>query len=61
MDVNEAEQKIAAILRQLEVDTDCIVESIGCSMIDVTTFKDDRTQLKMKVDIELQRQPGRSW
>ena len=61
MDVNEAEQKIAAILKQLEVDTDSIVESIGCSMIDVTTFKDDRPQLKMKVDIELQRQPGRSW
>lgn len=61
MDINEAEAKISEILRQLEIDSDCVVESIGCSAIDVTVLGDDRPRFKMKVEIELQRKPGRNW
>lgn len=61
MKISEAEKKIADILRQLEMDTGEIVESIGCEAVEVTGLHDYRRRLRMRVVIELQRQPGRDW
>ena len=61
MTLHEAEQAIAAVLRQLEVDCDCLVDSIVISDIDVTQMEDDRTKLLRTVAVVTHRLPGRRW
>lgn len=56
-----AEQKIAEILKQLEIDQNMVVEGIGCEAVEITALEDFRRNFKMAVVIELQRQPGRMW
>lgn len=56
-----AELAIAAILRDLEVETQCVVERICIEQIDITSLRDDRQQLQRRVDITLRPQPGTRW
>ena len=61
MGLQEAEQAIKAILKQLEIDTDSLVEGVSINDIEITTFGDDRKQLKRELIIELHRTPGNNW
>lgn len=56
-----AERQIAAILSQLEKDTGATVERIGLTSIDITALTSVRTELQMRVEIDLFRAPGHRW
>jgi hypothetical protein len=56
-----AERQIAAILSQLEKDTRATVERIGLTSIDITGLTSIRTELQMRVEIDLFRAPGHRW
>lgn len=61
MKVNEAERQVAAILRQLEIDSDSYVENIEVVSIDETCMQDDRPTLVQLLRINLKRKPGTRW
>ena len=61
MNIKEAEKAIAETLKQLEIDTESLVESVGVNDTEVTTFSDDRQQIQRRVVIELRRSPGSNW
>jgi hypothetical protein len=59
--IKKAEEQIAGILRQLEIDQDIVVKDISAEAMDLTSLDDDRQRLKMRVVIETERLPGREW
>ena len=59
--VTEAEKSIAKILRDIELETGCLVKSIELDKIDITQIQDERPQHMMHVHIELERLPGHKW
>lgn len=61
MDVTTATQQINDILRELEVSTGSVVESIELRDIDVTTVDSGEQQLVRSVAIEMKRLPGTKW
>lgn len=61
MNLEDAESAIAQILRDLERDTDCIVDSLQFEDIEVTRLDDDRRQFRRRVRIQLTRLPGHGW
>jgi hypothetical protein len=60
-EIQEAESKIAEILRDLELETGSTVEGIRLETIETTTHGDSRRQLQAKVCIEMFRSPGNNW
>lgn len=61
MTITEAEKKIAAILKQLEIDSGSVVKSISLDTIEMTNLGDVRPQMMQRVLIELERAPGNRW
>jgi hypothetical protein len=61
MTLDKAESQIKEILKQLESDTDSLIESIEVTDIEITGMGDDRKQLQRRVLIELRRNPGSHW
>lgn len=61
MNITQAQEKIAEIIKELEAAQDCVVNSISSESIEITTMMDDRPQYKMQVVIEVQMPPGRHW
>ena len=61
MNLDQASIAIAKILAELEQTTQCNVEAIRLVEIDVTSFQDINRMHKMRVAIELVRQPGHDW
>lgn len=61
MNTNEASAKIAAILRDLERDSGCVVEGLRIDRLEVTTYKDPGQRFLCTVVIELHRLPGQEW
>lgn len=61
MNTREAEIKIAKILKDLETETDCIVNSVSLMDIEVTNIGDDRKKMVRSVMIGLERLPGTLW
>lgn len=61
MTLARAEATIAATLRRLEQDSDCVVETIEIHDLEVTRVNDDRRQLQRRIRIELRRLPGQRW
>jgi hypothetical protein len=61
MNQNEAEKQIAVILAQLEMDNDALVEAVRVQSLEVTNLNSPRPEHSMRVIIDLQRRPGRSW
>lgn len=59
--IKKAEEQIAGIIRQLEIDQDIVVKDISAEALDLTAMNDDRQRLKMRVVIETERLPGREW
>ena len=59
--INSAEVRIAKILQELEIQTDCVVEGVFVDDCEVTTMDSPRPQLVRKTTIELRRQPGTRW
>lgn len=59
--VKKAEDQIAGILKQLEIDQDIVVKDLSAEALDLTSMGDDRQRLKMRVVIEVERLPGREW
>jgi len=57
----EAEGKIAAILKQLEINMDMLLEGIDVQDIDITQMSDSRIQLQRRVVISMRRTPGSNW
>lgn len=56
-----AELAIAAILRDLEVETNTLVERISIQSLEITSLRDDREQWLRRVDIDLRPQLGTRW
>lgn len=61
MNVSQAEKEIAQILANFERDSDCVVDTVTLSAIDITRMNDDRVQLGRFVKIETHRLPGNNW
>lgn len=61
MDIEDAEREIANILKRLEQETDCIVDSVSLDDIDVTNMDSERPTIERTVTIETHRLPGNSW
>jgi hypothetical protein len=61
VNINEAESAIADILRQLETDTDCVIDTVSLVDVEVTKLNDDRRQFLRRVLIETHRLPGSLW
>lgn len=59
--VEKAENQIAAIIKQLEIDQDIVVKNLSAKALDLTSLDDSRQRLKMRVVIEVERLPGRDW
>lgn len=57
----DAEQKIAGILKALEIETGEVIESIELAGIEVTTIGDDRRMFQQQVHIFSHRLPGHCW
>lgn len=58
---DDAEREIAAILKALEVETDCVVETVTLHDFEVTQMEDTRQMFSRRVVIELKRLPGHHW
>jgi len=56
-----AELAIAAILRDLELETSCYVERLCIEQLDISSVRDSRQQLIRRVQIDLRPQPGTRW
>lgn len=61
MNRDEAEVEIGQILKQLEIDSTMLVNSICIKDIDVTELDSPRQELICRVHIELKPVPGRRW
>jgi hypothetical protein len=61
MTVLEAEQAIAAILRDLEIATGGLVEHISIRSTEITNFQSERAEYSRRVLIELKPKPGTYW
>lgn len=61
MKTTEASAKIAAILRDLEIDSGCVVESLRIDRVEVTTYEDSGQRFLCSVVISLHRLPGQDW
>lgn len=61
IDLPTATQRINDILRDLEVSTGSVVESIELHDIDATTVNDRGQLLVRSVQIEMKRLPGTKW
>lgn len=59
--ITEAERKIAAILKQLEVDTGNVVDTVELEDMEATTMGSDRREYVRKVVITTHRLPGNHW
>lgn len=59
--LSQAERDIAKILQQLELDIDCVVDTVTLKDIDITNIDSDRTVLSRRVLIETHRLPGANW
>jgi len=57
----KAELAIAAVLRDLEIETGTIVDRIWIEVIDITSVRDDRQQLLRRVSMDLRPMPGSKW
>ena len=57
----KAEPAIAAVLRDLEIETGTLVERIWIEGIDITSVRDERQQLLRRVSMELRPLPGSKW
>ena len=56
-----AEKDIAKRLKQLEIETNMIVDSLALQNAEITKMDDDRRQLLRRVIIEMHRLPGSNW
>lgn len=61
MNLREAESAIAEILKQLETDTGCVVDSVQIHSVEITGLMDDRPKHQQSVCIETHRLPGHQW
>lgn len=61
MDRTQAETEIGLILKQLEIDTGALVESVAVKDHDATTYEDTKRQTVAHVEIEMRHVPGRRW
>lgn len=61
MNIDTAENEINGILRELEIDTGSVVESISMNDIDITSLGDDRQVLGRSVKVVLRPLPGSKW
>lgn len=59
--VTEAQRKIAAILAQLESDTDMVVDGLSLNMIDVSQLGGEKMSWICDVQIELRKLVDRRW
>ena len=59
--VTEAQRKIAAILAQLEADTDMVVDGLNLNMIDVSQVGGEKMAWICDVQIELRQLVDRRW
>ena len=59
--VTEAQRKIAAILAQLESDTDMIVAGLSLNMIDVSQVGGEKMSWICDVQIKLRQLVDRRW
>lgn len=57
----QAQTEVAKILRDLELSTGSVVRSIDIQSIEVTNREDRGKRLSTRVEIELERLPGREW
>ena len=61
MDIDQAEKKIASVLKQLEQDQGALVDSLKLETVDTTNFTHARQQLRQRVRITLSRLPAHDW
>jgi hypothetical protein len=59
--VTEAERKIGAILRDLEVQTGSVVEAVELRDIETTRMESERQEFQRRVVVDLKRLPGTNW
>ena len=59
--ISIAERSISDILKQLEIDTDSIVDKIMLDDIEITKMGDVRPQLLRSIQIVMMRLPGSHW
>ncbi len=58
---NSAEQRIAAVLAELEIATGSLVRRVEIFDLEVTRLTDTRRQMLRSVRIDLQPIPGTRW
>ena len=56
-----AEKEISEILKNLEINTGTVLNSICVKDVNMTSIEDERPQLIRRVLIEVLRQPGTKW
>lgn len=61
MKTREAETAIAKILRQLESDTDLVIDRVELVDVEVTAMQDSRPMMWREVSIKTHRLPGHQW
>ena len=59
--IDKAEIAIAAILRQLEKETDMVIDAVGINDIDVTNMDSRHTEWVRHFYIEMKRLPATHW
>ena len=61
MTPKDAERAVARILRQLEADTDLVIDRVELVDIEVTAMQDSRPMMWREVSIKTHRLPGHQW
>lgn len=57
----EAEEQISKILKQLEIDTHCLIRQVDINDVDVTKYGDTFQQIQRYVSIKIDPMPGSNW
>ena len=61
MTPKDAERAVARILRQLEADTDLVIDRVELVDVEVTAMQDSRPMMWREVSIKTHRLPGHQW
>lgn len=59
--ISTAEMEIARILKQLEIDTESVVERVDLIDVEITRVSEDRSSFIRHVELTLKRMPGMNW
>ena len=57
----EAEERISKILKQLEIDTHCLIKKVDINDVYVTAFDDQFKQTHRYVSVKFHPEPGTQW